>query len=168
MATKKGQEFERETADLAGSYGKRVPRSGAYGTTEGITRLAGDCRWDFPWLSKLMVGECKHGYSRPDARAKSMTLKREWFDKHKEQSKQMEFLPFWAMKLKFTNEKYLIIPFEVMSTLLEEVNDLYIDYKRVDGLISNATQVAMENKELKDQIFALQAENDRLKKGKNK
>ncbi len=125
MATKKGIEFERETAALAGEYGKRIPKSGAYGTTEAIDKLAGDARWDIPWSSKSIHLECKHGYSRPGQQAKSMTLYREWFDKLGEQAKRLNFFPAWAMKLKFTSEKYVLIPFPVMEKMLKDMTDVW-------------------------------------------
>lgn len=161
MATRKGYEFELETAELAGRYGQRVPRSGAYGTTSGIAQLAGDCRWKIPWLSKELVGECKHGYSRPDAKAKSMTLKREWFDKHYEQSELMNFFPFWAMKLKFTSERYILLPFPVMKKFLEEADELYKEFKEYEALSTNSYDVAMENKQLKDRVHDLEVELER-------
>jgi hypothetical protein len=154
--TKKGQDFERDTAALAGEcvvckgtgtlgkercpsckgrkrYGRRIPRSGAYGTMDGFPQLTGDASWDFPWLTKPIVIECKHGYPAKNQKGKSMILQREWFDKHLESAKNMELLPAFAMKFKFTAEdgisKFIVIPFPVMEKMLKEINNLYLEVK---------------------------------------
>lgn len=132
MAIQKGKEFERETAALAGRFGKRIPRSGAIGTIEGIPRLAGDARWDFPWMNKFIAIECKHGYgTKGSDKSKSMNIKREWFDKHLKDAKRFDFYPAFAMKLKFTAEnglsKFMLIPFPVMERMIKEMSDLYLE-----------------------------------------
>jgi len=91
--------------------------------------LCGDARWDLPWMMKPIAIECKHGYSRPGERAKSMTLKREWFDKHLEQAKTGNYYPAFAMKLKFSTKDglsdFMLIPFPVMECILKEMEHLY-------------------------------------------
>lgn len=163
MSIQKGKEFEKETAALAGKYGKRVARSGAVGTTEGIKELAGDCRWKLPWLDKDMMGESKHGYSEPNERAKSMRIQRDWFDKHSEQARALNFYPFWAFKFKWTKDRYIVIPFDVMEHILNVVNDLYEEGKSLKKVRESANEVAQQNKELKDEIYGLKAEIKRLR-----
>ncbi len=129
MGSRRGYQFELETAAIAGKRGRRVPKSGSYGTTNGISKLAGDAIFELPWHSRTINVECKHGYSREGQKAKSMTLKKEWFDKHFAQSKEMDFYPMFAMKLKFTSEnglsKFFLVPFPVMKRLLEEQENMY-------------------------------------------
>jgi len=134
--SRKGYQFELKTASLAGKRGKRIPRSGAIGTTEGIGKLCGDARWDLPWLQKTVAIECKHGYSKEGERAKSMTIQKEWFDKHLEQSERGNFYPVFAMKLKFAAGKdglteYMLIPFPVMQTILKEMENLYLEVEEL-------------------------------------
>ncbi len=135
MAYKKGKEFEKETAAVAGKYGERIPRSGAIGTMYGISRLSGDAIWKLPWFEKWLVGECKHGYSRKNENAKSMTIKREWFEKHMTQAKALDFYPFFSMKFKFTSEngmsKYILISHGTMTHLIKEMNDLWEKYQEL-------------------------------------
>jgi len=154
MSGKKGKEFERETADLAGicnkcggsgkigkdfcpncrgkgKFGKRILMSGYVGTVEGWDRMAGDAQWRFPWLSKPVVLECKHGYAAKNQQAKSMVLQREWFEKHLQMAKNFELYPAFAMKFKFTKEdgisKFILIPFPIMEKILTEMENLYLE-----------------------------------------
>jgi hypothetical protein len=130
MAGRKGKEFERETAALAGKYGKRVPLSGAIGTTWG-SQLAGDAIWKFPWLSKSINLESKHGYGGKKKEQKSMTIYREWFTKHINQARALGFYPAWAMKFKFTMEdglsKFVLIPFPVVREIMNEIENLWLE-----------------------------------------
>jgi len=135
MSIQKGKVFEKETAALAGvspqgnPYGKRIQKSGAIGTTEGISALAGDARWILPWLDSEVHVECKHGYSDKGQEKKSMRIEREWFDKHMTQAKALEFYPAFAFKFKFTQQngmsKMVVIPFPVMERILHAANNVY-------------------------------------------
>jgi hypothetical protein len=131
MAYKKGREFEKETAELAGKYGRRIMKSGAVGTMFGIDRLSGDVHWNLPWFSKVLAGECKHGYGKPNekADAKSMTIKKEWFEKHMTQARALGLYPFFSMKFKFTQEngmsKFILIPHSTMKQLLNEMECMW-------------------------------------------
>jgi len=135
VAVKKGKVFERETAALAGVspkgkiYGRRIERSGAIGTAEGISELAGDVRWMLPWLDSEIHLECKHGYSDKGQERKSMRIERKWFDKHITQAKSLDFYPAFAFKFKFTQQngmsKMVVIPFPVMERVLREANNVY-------------------------------------------
>jgi len=134
MSQQKGKAFERETAALAGispkgvSYGKRIAKSGAFGTTEGIPQMAGDARWMLPWLDSEIHLECKHGYD-DDPKQKSFRIYREWFDKHMNQAKAFDFYPAFAFKFKLTKQdgmsKMVLIPFPVMERVLSVVNNMH-------------------------------------------
>lgn len=127
MAVQKGKQFERECAAIAGERGKRISRSGAIGTMEGIPQMAGDFRWNLPWLSKPIVGEAKHGYGG----SKSISVKREWFTKIVEQSKSLGFFPVLALKFKFSvsngTSSCVCIPKDTMEVILKEMEDMYLE-----------------------------------------
>lgn len=133
--TKRGYQFERETAALGGQYGKRIPRSGGYGT-EGFVGMVGDVQFKFPWLDKRVISiECKHGYSDKGQERKSMRIDRAWFEKHMKQSKMAGFLPVWAMKFKSTQEngmsKFLMIPFSTMKEIIKEMENVYSELEEL-------------------------------------
>lgn len=133
--TKRGYQFERETAALAGEHGKRIPRSGGYGT-EGFVGMVGDVHFKFPWMRKKTISiECKHGYSDAGQQRKSMRIERAWFDKHINQTKMADFLPAWAMKFKATSEngisKFILIPFSTMKEIIYEMENVYSELQEL-------------------------------------
>lgn len=133
--TKRGYQFERETAALAGEHGKRIPRSGGYGT-EGFVGMVGDVQFKFPWMRKKVISiECKHGYSDAGQQRKSMRIERAWFDKHMNQTKMADFLPAWAMKFKATSEngmsKFVLIPFSTMKEIINEMDNVYSELQEL-------------------------------------
>jgi len=134
MSVRKGKAFEKETAELAGKYGKRVRGSGAIGTVDGYRAYVGDAKWYFPFRfggGNHIHIECKHGYDRSKKEQKSMTIYREWFEKHLAQAKAFDFVPMFAMKFKFTQQnglsKFMLIPFPVMEQLIKDVENLYLE-----------------------------------------
>lgn len=132
---KRGYAFERETAALGGEYGKRVPRSGGYGT-EGYLGMVGDVLFKFPWMNRRVISiECKHGYSDKGQERKSMRIDRAWFDKHMKQAKMAEFLPAWAMKFKATSEngmsKFVLIPFSTMEEIIKQMDNTYLELQEL-------------------------------------
>ncbi len=150
MGFRRGKAFERETAALAGKRGKRVPLSGALGTTAGISSLAGDVVWDLPWFNhgKGVQIECKHGYDsgakgtncalcgrkleKPIENAASMTIYRKWFEKHMEQGDELGFYPIFAMKFKLARDsKFVIIPFSTMAKMLKEMEDVWLELEEL-------------------------------------
>ncbi|MFA7101454.1 MAG: hypothetical protein WC196_07005 [Bacilli bacterium] len=135
MAVKKGKAFERETAAIAGKYGKVIPKSGAYGTTDGIPQMAGDVRWMLPWFDSEIHLECKHGYSDKGQERKSMRIERQWFDKHLKQAKALNFHPAFAFKFKFTHEngmsKFVCFPFSTMEKLITQMENMYLELEEL-------------------------------------
>jgi hypothetical protein len=147
---RKGKEFERETEALAGKRGRRVAYSGMFGTTKGQADNAGDVRWDMPWFNhgKGVQVECKHGYDdtkkgvmcptcgrkldKPIENQKSMTIYREWFDKHMGQGADLGFYPIFAMKFKFAKDsKFIVIPFGTMSKMLKDMEDMWLELEEL-------------------------------------
>jgi len=157
--TKKGKDFERETAALPGKrvvgkhtvdIGRRVPYSGIYGTISGQADNAGDVHWNLPWFNhgKGVQVECKHGYDdakkgtmcptcgkkldKPIENQKSMTIYREWFDKHMAQGEDLDFYPLFAMKFKFAKEsKFMVIPFSAMAKMLKDMEDCWLELEEL-------------------------------------
>lgn len=77
----KGSDWEREAvkllnSNLKGEF-KKIPGSGAIGTTLNESSLTGDVVGKLPFLSKKLKIECKVGYGG----SKQMALKKEWLDK---------------------------------------------------------------------------------------
>lgn len=135
MGTKKGREFEKETSRL-GLYGRRIARSGAYGTTDGYPQMVGDVQYRFPWMDGEVIAiECKHGYSEKGQERKSMRIERAWFDKHEKQTRALDLLPAWAMKFKFTTEngmsKFFIIPFSTARVIMKHMEDVYLELEEL-------------------------------------
>ena len=139
VVKRKGKAFERETAAVAGKYGKRIPMSGALGTSFGSKDLAGDVEWKFPWDmggGKEIHVECKHGYDRTKREdQKSMTIYREWFEKHLTQAKALDFVPMFAMKFKFTQQdglsKFILVPFPIMEKLIKDMENMYLEIEEL-------------------------------------
>jgi len=148
MAYKKGKAFEKETAELAGKYGKRMTKSGAVGTMEGIDTLVGDVQWRFPWFSKNLSGECKHGYGRKSGKGKYITLNREWFEKHMTQARAFGLFPFFSMKFKFATEdgmsKFVLIPHSTMRELILEMDNMWQELQVLREEVAN--EQAMQRK----------------------
>lgn len=128
----KGREFEKECAAIAGNRGKRIPRSGAIGTMIGIQALAGDFRWDLPWLKKKVIGEAKHGYGG----SKSITVQRDWFAKIVKQSRSLDFYPVLALKFKFAvsngTTSCVCIPSDTMEKIIQDMENLWLEKKEVE------------------------------------
>jgi len=136
----RGKDFERETANLVNTKeephrGIRVIMSGAVGTITGNAYYAGDAVWKLPWLNREIRIECKHGYDRSKTDAKSMTIFKDWFDKHIEQAKAFNFLPVWAFKFKFTQQngmsKMVVVPFPVMKEIITQVDNIYLELEEL-------------------------------------
>ena len=150
MSVKKGKDFERETAALALERGRRIPYSGMLGTIKGQPDNAGDVRWDLPWFNhgKGVQIECKHGYDgdkkgtscplcdkkldKPIENTKSMTIYREWFDKHMGQGDALGFYPIFAMKFKLAKDsKFIVIPFKTMAKMLKDMEDVWLELEEL-------------------------------------
>lgn len=113
--------------------------SGALGTSYGSKDLAGDVEWKFPWDmggGKSIHIECKHGYDKAKKEdRKSMTIYREWFEKHLTQAKALDFVPMFAFKFKFTHEnglsKFILIPFPIMEKVIHDMENMYLELEEL-------------------------------------
>jgi hypothetical protein len=97
---RKGSDFERRATEILNrlinnSNWKRIPGSGAMGTSLDESLLMGDIKGEVEKFPYKFRGECKTGYSnRTGGEAKSFTLKKEWLDKIKEEAKKSFSFPF--------------------------------------------------------------------------
>lgn len=129
----KGSNFEREIADvltkiIKNSKFKRIPSSGAIGTLMGESSLTGDITGEVKNFPKKLKGECKVGYSNSKTgEAKSLSLKKEWIDKIREEASLNFSFPFFVGKFENVRSgtKYFIaLDVEEFAYLLNLIQDL--------------------------------------------
>lgn len=129
----KGSNFEREIAEvlsgkIKGGKFRRIPSSGSIGTIMGESNLTGDISGEIKFFPKKLKGECKVGYSNNKAgEAKSISLKKEWIDKIREEAKLNYSFPFFAGKFENVREgtKYFIVlDVEEFAYILNLISDL--------------------------------------------
>ena len=124
----KGDRWEREVLKELG--GKRQPSSGAFGTIHKDAKLTGDITIYYPWLSRLLHGECKVGYGG----SKQITLKRDWLTKVREEAKLARRYP--CLLLKFLgvrsgdkeSAKLICFNLDTWKRIVQEIEGLYLDY----------------------------------------
>jgi Holliday junction resolvase len=113
---------EKLNTDLHVDSFKRVPGSGAIGTSMGEPSLTADIVGKIPGFPKKFKIECKAGYGGKT----QLTLKRAWLEKIIEEASKDYSMPLLAGK--FTgarNFKYFfVVPYPDMIYLLELVKDL--------------------------------------------
>jgi hypothetical protein len=96
----KGTQFELKiVSDLnekvKNSKWRRIPGSGALGTTLGEASLCGDLKGEITSFPKTFRAEAKTGYNNSTGKAvKQFTLKKEWLDKIKMEAGNSYSLPF--------------------------------------------------------------------------
>jgi len=95
----KGSTWERDLVDLlnkgvVGGKFKRIPASGAMGTSLGESLLTGDVTGKIDGIKKSFKIECKVGYGG----ATQMTIKKEWLDKIREEAYNNLSYPILAAK----------------------------------------------------------------------
>jgi len=129
----KGSNFEREMAEvlnkkIKGGRFKRIPSSGAIGTIMGESSLTGDLSGEVENFPKKLKGECKVGYSNSKTgESKSLSLKKEWIDKIREEANSSYTFPFFAGKFENVRSgtKYFIaLDVEEFAYLLNMIYDL--------------------------------------------
>jgi len=112
---------------LKNSEFKRVPGSGALGTIMHESRLSGDVKGKVPFLAKGFNIEAKTGYGG----SKQLAVKKEWFDKCREEAENSYAIPLLACK--FSNARagvkhFIAMDIEAFTEILEEANKLYEDF----------------------------------------
>lgn len=99
-AKQKGSDFERKAVELLndgikGSNFKRVPGSGAMGTTLGEPLLSSDVKGSVDHFPMNFRIECKTGYSnKKGGEARSISILKLWIDKVIEEAKGSFSFPF--------------------------------------------------------------------------
>ena len=129
MKTKrKGTDFERLIAELLNemiknSTWKRVPLSGSMGTILGEPTLAGDVSGTVESIPKSFKLEAKVGYGG----STQMTVKKEWFDKIKEEADRSYSIPIVAGKFsgaRTGTKIFIMMDVDVFATLLNMITEL--------------------------------------------
>lgn len=123
---KKGTRWENDAVKLLNTNFPgtwiRVPLSGALGTIVEMPSLKGDIRGKYRFLPKLFIGEAKVGYG-----GTQMTLRKEWFDKIREEATESFGFPIVVLKFEKarTGSKHIIaLDFETWDEIMEEINTL--------------------------------------------
>jgi Holliday junction resolvase len=131
---RKGSRWERDVADLLSKYAessKRIPGSGALGTTLVDTRLTGDVTVKYPFFSKSFKGEAKYGYGG----STQMTVKREWMEKIRKEAHDHGSIPFVTIKFKnvtggdIESGKWICFSIEDWNELMRELTYLFEDFE---------------------------------------
>ena len=119
-----GYRFEVESSELGGERGRRVLKSGAIGSITGFPAFIGDYQFDFPWLSKKITGEAKHGYGG----AKQIAVKKEWYDKIQLQAKSVNMYDCVSFKFKNACDgvtRVISFDFETFKKILDDIDNIY-------------------------------------------
>jgi Holliday junction resolvase len=129
----KGSSAERELVKVLnntidGGQFSRVYASGSVGTTLGISTLMGDINGKVPGFSKPFKIEAKSGYSNvKNKEAKSLSVKKEWLDKIKEEAKAAYAIPMLIGKFDGVHSgvKYFVcLDMETFAEIINEYSEL--------------------------------------------
>lgn len=123
----KGSRWEREAAKLLNENfpeaWRRVAMSGAMGTQLEIPIFKADLIGAYDFFPRQLVAECKVGYGG----AKSMSLKREWFEHIKKVGEEAYSLPL--VILKFDNSRSDVR--HVVAMTFETWNEIIMEYEQL-------------------------------------
>jgi len=125
---RKGDDFERlatETLNLLieNSLWKRIPGSGAIGTTLGEPMLTSDIVGVVKSIPRKFKVECKVGYGG----ATQFALKKEWLDKVKMEAEGTFSIPMLMGKFSGSREGvkiFVALDVETFSTIINHITDL--------------------------------------------
>jgi hypothetical protein len=129
--------------NIKGANFRRTPGSGALGTVFGEAFLTGDVIGKIEGFPKPLKIEAKVGYNNLSKEVKSISLKKEWLDKVKEEAMGNFSLPLLACK--FDNVKsgvkyFMAVDFETFFNLINYM----VDLKREIDLIYEELQKCKE------------------------
>lgn len=122
-----GLRWERKLAKLLG--GRRQPSSGAFGTQHHDAALTGDVVVKLPWFNKMFHIECKTGYGS----SRTLSLKREWFTKVRQEAKLANRYPVVAIKFKGVtggdrgSAMVLCINVDTWKKMMKELEYMYLE-----------------------------------------
>lgn len=131
---KKGSDFERLAVAILnqhvkGSLWKKIPGSGAIGTTMGEPILQGDISGSVDSFRKQFKGEAKVGYGG----ATQLTLKKEWLDKIREEALRTNSIPFMIGKFSGARggvQVFVALDVDTFCELLNTVTELREELER--------------------------------------
>jgi Holliday junction resolvase len=126
---RKGNQWERDLAELLTktvkkSIFRRVAGSGALGTIMFEPTLSSDVKGKVESIPQEFKVECKVGYGG----STQLTIKKEWFDKVREEAARSFGIPFVACKFSGAREgtRYFIaMDVEVFADLVNRITEQY-------------------------------------------
>lgn len=144
----KGSAFERLTVDLLNelvkdSEWRRVPGSGAIGTTLGEPLLTADVVGKVKSIPKKFRVECKVGYNpSTDKQVKAFSLKKEWLDKVSKEAEGSFSVPMLVGKFAGARDGvkvFAVLDIEEFAALINHITKLQEELDRVsDALETHA------------------------------
>lgn len=125
---RKGSDFERLAVEILNllvkdSEWKRIPGSGALGTSLGEPLLTADIVGKVSSIPKKFKGESKVGYGG----AKQFALKKDWLDKVKMEADMSYSIPFLIGKFSGAREGvkvFVVTDVEVFASILNHITRL--------------------------------------------
>lgn len=144
---RKGSQWERDLAELLTklirkSIFRRVAGSGALGTIMIEPTLSSDVKGKVESIPQEFKVECKVGYGG----ATQLTVKKEWFDKVREEAARSFGIPFVACKFSGAREgtRYFIaMDVDVFANLVNKITELNDDNTKLGaGLIELSQKLA--------------------------
>jgi hypothetical protein len=111
---------------------KRIPASGAIGTSLGEPLLTGDVKLEVPCLPRKLKIEAKVGYGGET----QLTVKKEWLDKIKMEAKNDYSYPLLACKFSGSRAgvRYFIsMDFDTFCDIINYMNELKTSLDISDG-----------------------------------
>jgi Holliday junction resolvase len=126
----KGNTFEKDVVDLLnskiiGANFRRIPGSGAIGTTMDEPLLTGDVSGKVDGISERFKVECKVGYNTStNKEVKQFTLKKEWVDKIMTEARDALSIPLLIGKFSGARKgvkEFVVIDIDTFSGIINEL-----------------------------------------------
>jgi len=138
----KGSRWEREAAELLNKEfpdsWKRIPMSGAMGTSLNITELDGDLQGRYSFFPHKFIGEAKVGYGGTE-----MTVRKEWFDKVKLEAEKSYSLPVVVLKFEKARSgvrHVIAMDFYTWDTLMTKFQELHEEVEKLRNELEKAIE----------------------------
>lgn len=139
----KGDRFERQVVEILntivrGADFKRIPGSGALGTSLVEPLLTSDVTGKVKGISKSFKVECKDGYnSSKDKEVKQFTLKKEWLDKVRREADATYSIPLLMGKFSGAREGVKVFVAMDVEIFAQFVNHITKLQEHLDGQAEN-------------------------------
>lgn len=135
---RKGSDFERQAVEILnvliknGEF-KKVPGSGALGTSLFEPLLTADIVGKIKGIAKSFKIECKVGYnSSKDKEVKQFTLKKEWLDKVRREADATFSVPLLMGKFSGAREGakvFVVMDVDIFAQIMNEITRLNEELK---------------------------------------